>query len=96
MHNVSIHAQVAIKKNSQIASGIVLQNVRTNIQKLFEITPDYMGKDLKLSDIYRAITSTEHVSWCKVLKPLDNQNISANEILICQDIILDEVQDIYE
>lgn len=96
MHNVSIHAQVAIKKNSQIASGIVLQNVRTNIQKLFEITPDYMGKDLKLSDIYRAITSTEHVSWCKVLKPLDNQNISANEIMICQDIILDEVQDIYE
>ena len=96
MHEVKIHAQVAIQKNAPIASGIVIQNIKTNIQKLFEITPDYMGKDLKLSDIYKAITDTEYVSWCKVLTPLDNQNININEIMICQDIIIDEVIDTYE
>lgn len=96
MHEVYIHVQVAIEKNAPISSGIIIQNIKTNIQKLFEITPDYMGKDLKLSDIYKAVTDTEYVSWCKVLHPLDNQNININEIMICQDIIIDEVIDTYE
>ena len=96
MHEVYIHAQVAIQKNAPISSGIIIQNVKNNILKLFDLTPDYIGKDLKLSDIYKAITDTEYVSWCKVLSPLDNQNININEIMICQDVIIDEVIDIYE
>ena len=86
-----IHVQVAIEKNSKVASGIVIQNVRNNILKLFDITPDYIGKGIKLSDIYKAVTDTEYVSWCKVLKPTDNIAIDVNGILVSSDIIVEQV-----
>ena len=86
-----IRVQVAVNKSAKVTSGIVLQNVRNNILKLFEITPDYISKGIKLSDIYKAVTDTENVAWCKVLKPTDNVAVNVNGILVASDIVLEEV-----
>ena len=86
-----IRVQVAVNKSAKVTSGIVLQNVRNNILKLFEITPDYISKGIKLSDIYKAATDTENVAWCKVLKPTDNVAVNVNGILVASDIVLEEV-----
>lgn len=86
-----IRVQVAVEKNATVSSGIVLQNVRNSILKLFNITPDYIGKGIKLSDIYKAVTDTENVAWCKVLKPVDNIAINVNSLLVSSDIVLEEV-----
>ena len=91
-----IRAHVAIDKNSSVTSGVVIQNIKNNIQKLFEITPDYIGKGLKLSDIYKAISGTEYVSWCKVLSPIDNVDSAVNSIIIPSYITIEEVINRYE
>lgn len=91
-----IRAQVAIDKNATVTSGIVIQNIKNNIAKLFDITPDYIGKGLKLSDIYKAITDTEFVSWCKVLSPIDNVASAVNSIIISSYITIEEVINKYE
>ena len=64
---------------------------RNNVTKLFDITPDYIGKGLKLSDIYQAIKSTEYVDWCKVNTPLDNIEINKNGLMILASLDITEV-----
>lgn len=91
-----IRAQISIDKNAQVAAGVVIQNVKNNITELFDITPDYIGKGLKLSDIYKAISKTEHVSWCKVLNPIDNVEGATNRIIVLSGITIEEVIDKYE
>lgn len=93
---VGIRAQVSIDKNATVTSGIVIQNIKNNIAKLFDITPDYIGKGLKLSDIYKAITDTEFVSWCKVLSPIDNVAGEINSVMISSYITIEEVINKYE
>ena len=93
---VGIRAQVSIDKNASVTSGVVIQNIKNNISKLFEITPDYIGKGLKLSDIYKAITDTEFVSWCKVLSPIDNVSGEINSVMISSYITVEEVINKYE
>lgn len=90
---VGITAYVKIMNNAPISSGIILQNVKNNIAKLFEITPDYIGKGLKLSDIYKAITSTQYVEWAKVTEPIDNFDTAVNGILISSYInVIEEIE----
>jgi len=86
-----IVAQVALSTSASISSSMIIQNIRNNLQKLFDITPDYMGKGLALSDIYKAITKTANVEWCRVLAPTDNVIIRKNQLLICKNITIQEV-----
>jgi len=91
-----IVAQIVVDKDAPVTSGVVIQNVKNNIMKLFDITPDYIGKGLKLSDIYKAITDTQYVKWCKVLNPIDNVNVSINSVLISSYITVEEVSNRYD
>ena len=59
--------------------------------KLFDVTPDYLGKGLKLSDVYTAVMSTPNVKWCKVLEPVDNIEVNVDEFLIQTYITVNEV-----
>ena len=93
---IGITAYVKIVKNAPITSGIILQNVKNNIAKLFEITPDYIGKGLKLSDIYKAITNTKYVEWAKIVEPTDNVDVIMNGILIHSYInVIEDTSTIY-
>lgn len=89
-------AKVAMETNAVQTSSVVIQNVKNNIQKLFEITPDYIGKSLNLSDVYTAIMSTPNVKWCKVTSPIDNVTAAVNDILVPSDIVIEEVLTRYE
>ena len=92
---VDIDVVVRLVKNAPISSGIILQNVRNNIQNLFTVTSDYVGKSLNLSDIYKAITDTEYVEWCKVINPTDNVDVPVNGILMSSSITITEDVEIY-
>ena len=65
--------------------------LKNNVQKLFEVTPDYIGKGLKLSDIYTAVMNTPNVKWCRVLSPLDNVEVNKNGLLILSGVEITEV-----
>ena len=79
---VGITVKVELDKTASLSSGIIIQNIKNNILKLFDVTSDYMGKGLKLSDIYTAVMSTEFVNWCKVITPNDNVDIPMNGLMI--------------
>ena len=87
---VTIRVEAELSTTATITSGIILQNIKNNIQNLFNITPDYIGKGLKLSDIYTAVMKTEHVTWCRVLTPLDNIDVEKNGLLIASNITVVE------
>lgn len=87
---VGISAVVSLDINASITSGTIIQNIKNNILKLFEITPDYIGKGLKISDIYAAIKNTPNVKWCKVTSPTDNIDIPNNNIMISSFINITE------
>ena len=90
---VGITAYVKIANNAPITSGVILQNVKNNIAALFDITPDYIGKGLKLSDIYKAITDTQYVEWTKVTEPIDNFDVSVNGIVMSSYInVIEEIE----
>lgn len=88
--HVNLVLKVSLSNKANINNTLIIQNIRTNIQKLFEITPDYIGKGLKVSDIYKAVMKTEFVEWCKVLLPMDNIETQKNELLIPADIQITE------
>lgn len=92
----AIKIEVELDTNTTISSGVILQNVKNNITSLFDITPSYMGKGLKLSDIYKAATSTEYVKWCRVLTPLDNIDINENELLILSTLDIIEIIPVFK
>ena len=79
---VGITIKAELNTTAAITSGIIIQNIKNNVAKLFEVTSDYIGKGLKLSDIYTAVMSTPNVNWCKVIVPNDNVDIPMNGLLI--------------
>lgn len=93
IEQISISAEVSLSTTASITSGIIIQNIKNNIQKLFEITPDYIGKGLKLSDIYTAIMNTPNVKWCRVLAPTDNVEVAMNKLLLLNTINITEIVD---
>lgn len=92
----AIKVEIELEANTTINSGIILQNVRNNVTSLFDITPNYMGKGLKLSDIYKAILDTPYVKWCRVLTPLDNIDINENELLILSNLDIIEIIPVFK
>lgn len=88
---IQIRAEVELVENANISSGIIIQNIKNNINKLFNITPNYIGSGIKLSDIYKAITDTQYVKWCKVLTPLDNITVEKNGLLILSSLEIIEI-----
>ena len=86
-----ITIDVSLSTEASITNNNIIQNVKNNVYKLFDITPDYLGKDLKLSDIYTAVMSTPNVKWCKVLEPIDNINVNVDEFLVPTYITINEV-----
>ena len=70
---------------------MIMQDIKNNVNELFRIRPDYLGKSLKLSDIYTAVMSTPNVKWCKVLEPVDNIDANVDEFLIPTYITINEV-----
>ena len=88
---VDIRIEAELAQTAKVTSGVILQNIRNNLQHLFDITPDYIGKGLKLSDIYSAVMKTEYVNWCRVITPLDNINVDKNGLLILSNLEITEV-----
>jgi len=88
---VAITVDAFLSTTSSITSNMITQDIKNNINELFKITPDYLGKGLKLSDIYSAVTNTPNVKWCKVLEPVDNIEVDVDEFLIPSYITVNEV-----
>lgn len=91
VRQVPITINAFLSTSASITSNMIIQEIKNNISKLFEITPDYIGKGLKLSDIYTAVMSTPNVQWCKVLDPVDNIEAEVDEFLISTYITVNEV-----
>ena len=88
---VPITIDAALSTNAANTSNMIIQDMKNNINKLFDITPDYLGNGLKLSDIYTAAMATPNVKWCKVLEPFDNIEADVDEFLIPTYITINEV-----
>ena len=78
----------------------VKKNVITAINNVFEITPEYLGKSLDVSKIWKAINSVEGIKRFLVVDPINNIDCMPYELimlpeenLIIQDILNDEVKD---
>lgn len=77
-----IIVQVSLEKNTSKTSGIIIQDVKNALYSLFDLTPDCIGKGLKLSKIYTTIMNVDGVAWCKVLTPSSNIETAINELLV--------------
>ena len=91
-----IIVEANLKTNAYMTSGTIIQEIKNNIYKLFEITPFYMGQGLKLSDIYEAVIHTKNVNWCRVISPTINIDINNDELLVCSDVQVIEVTPKYK
>jgi len=91
VRQVPITINAFLSTSASITSNMIIQEIKNNVSKLFKITPDYIGKGLKLSDIYTAVMSTPNVQWCKVLDPVDNIEAEVDEFLISTYITVNEV-----
>lgn len=87
----AITVDVCLSTSASVTGNMIMQDIRNSIHNLFDITPDYLGKGLKLSDIYTAIMSTPNVKWCKVLDPVDNVDVEVDQFLIPTYITINEV-----
>lgn len=94
IYQLGISARIKVIDNAPISSGIILQNAKNNIRELFTLTPDYVGKGIKISDIYKAVINTKYVQWCKILTPTDNVEVPVNGILMSSYIdLVEEIED---
>lgn len=88
---VEITIEASLSTSASVTSNMIIQEIKNNVNKLFEVTPDYLGRGLKLSDIYTAVMSTPNVKWCKVLEPVDNIEADVDGFLIPTYITINEV-----
>ena len=65
---------------------MIIQNIQNNVRNLFNIVPEYIGKGIKISDIYAAVMNVPNVNWCKVNYPNGNIDILEYEMLVCVNI----------
>lgn len=88
----NIIATVSLNTTVVRTSPVIIQEIKNNIQKLFEITPDYIGKGIKLSDIYSKVMEVEGVKWCRIDYPTDNISVLEYDMLICNNINIVETK----
>ena len=88
---VSITLDVSLDTSSSRSSGMIIQEVKNAVASLFEITPDFLGSGLKVSDIYTAVMAVPGVNWCLVTSPTNNIEVKQNELMTLQGVTVNEV-----
>lgn len=83
---LDITLTVSLNTNANLTSSMIIQNIRNNVRNLFNIVPEYIGKGIKISDIYTAVMNVPNVNWCKVNYPNGNIDILEYEMLVCVNI----------
>ena len=83
---LDITLTVSLNTNANLTSSMIIQNIQNNIRNLFNIVPEYIGKGVKISDIYTAVMNVPNVNWCRVNYPNGNIDILEYEMLVCVNI----------
>jgi hypothetical protein len=95
VHQVDISVEVCLNTSASVTNTVIINNVRNAIIKLFDITPNYMGAGLKLSDIYTTIMSVDNVRFCNVIAPTSNVITKPNAFMVLGDLNIKEVAESY-
>ena len=90
-HPVSISLDVSLDTSYSRSSGIIIQEIKNAVTHLFDITPDFLGSGLKVSDIYTTVMSVPGVNWCLVTSPTNNIEIKQNELMTLKGITVNEI-----
>ena len=88
---VSVSLDVSLDTSYSRSSGIIIQEIKNAVTKLFEITPDFLGSGLKISDIYTSVMAVPGVNWCLITSPTNNIEIKQNELMTLQDVKVNEI-----
>lgn len=96
VYQVDIKANVCLSTSANITSASIIQNIKNAIQKLFDITPNYMGAGLKISDVYGVIRSVENVKYCNVITPTTNVETPPNKFMVLGDLDITEIVENYQ
>lgn len=96
VQQIDIYATVCLDTNANIQSAEIIQNIKNAIIKLFDITPYYMGAGLKISDIYKAVSSVDGVKFCNILKPTSNVEVKPNKIMVLGNLNISEITESYK
>ena len=88
---VAISLDVSLDTTSSRSSGMIIQEIKNAIASLFEITPDFLGSGLKVSDIYTTVMAVPGVNWCIVTSPTNNIEVKQNELMTLQTVTVNEV-----
>ena len=83
---LDITLTVSLNTNANLTSSMIIQNIQNNVRNLFNIVPEYIGKGIKISDIYATVMNVPNVNWCKVNYPNGNIDILEYEMLVCVNI----------
>ena len=95
VHHVDISVDVCLSTSASVTGTAIMNDVRNAIIKLFDITPNYMGAGLKISDIYSAIMSVPNVRFCNVLEPTSNVITKPNAFMVLGDLNINEIVENY-
>ena len=86
----TIRARINYKEAINITA--VKQNITNAVNNLFEITPNYMGSPLLLSDLYKAIRDVEGVNYVLIDYPTTNVEVDKNQVLLLSNLeLIDEI-----
>lgn len=89
----NIQLSVVIEYENVINYQTTKKNVVEAIHRLFDITPEYIGKSLDLSNIWKAINAVDGVKRFQVITPVTNINCMPYELIMLPDENL-TIQDI--
>ena len=95
VHQVDISVEACLNTSASVTNTVIINNVRNAIIKLFDITPNYMGAGLKLSDIYTAVMSVDNVRFCNVVAPTSNVITKPNAFMVLGNLNIKEVAESY-
>lgn len=88
---VQAHIDIRVKYKDISNIAITKQNIINNINKLFDITPSYLGKSLKLSDIYNEVHDTEGVDYCLVDLPTTNIDVLPYQFIVLSSLNIEDI-----
>lgn len=88
---IQTHLNVKVKYKTNATINNVRQNIKTNINKLFDISPIYLGKTLKLSDIYNTVVNTEGVDYCLITKPTANITALQYQFIVLSSLTIEDI-----
>lgn len=85
----SVNINVSVQANNLVPADTLRANIENAIRSLFVLEYGYLGRTLRVSQLYKRIMDIDGVEYCKINQPYNDVLIQMNEFNVLNNLTID-------